>query len=422
MRLPPSIRKYLSLTLFSFNLFIALGFVLSSNAWAATQNLVFTPRRVTFGRVAVSQSESQVFVVTNPGPTSITISSISLSDAQVQIAGAKLPIVLAAGQNLALTATFAPTQDGFFNGEMTFANNSSTPSIVVSVSGAGSKTDYLTASPASISFGNVTMGTRKTGSVVVTNNHTVSMTVNSLFTTSNGFSVVGPTTPFTMTPGESITLSLSFTPQFVGLDGSSVFLQGPALNIPLTGTGVSAIGNLNVTPASMNFGSVNLGSTTTQTLTLSATSGSVTINSASSSNSQYAISGATFPLIIPAGQSVPVSVTFSPTKSGTDAGTLTLASNASDAQASESLTGVGVTPQYAVNLSWSASTSSVAGYNVYRGTSPHSYSKINSALDSTTAYTDNTVVSGTTYYYAATSVDSNGQESSYSSPIQVAVP
>ena len=38
------------------------------------------------------------------------------------------------------------------------------------------------------------------------------------------------------------------------------------------------------------------------------------------------------------------------------------------------------------------------------------------AVDSNTAYTDGTVVSGQTYYYAATSVNSSGQESTLSTP------
>jgi fibronectin type 3 domain-containing protein len=75
-----------------------------------------------------------------------------------------------------------------------------------------------------------------------------------------------------------------------------------------------------------------------------------------------------------------------------------------------------------VTLSWSASTSSVTGYNIYRGTAPGSYTKLNPSVDASTTYTDNTVVPGTTYYYAATSVSTSGQESGFSSPLQVAVP
>ena len=44
------------------------------------------------------------------------------------------------------------------------------------------------------------------------------------------------------------------------------------------------------------------------------------------------------------------------------------------------------------------------------------------ALDANTAYQDNTVVSGNTYYYAATAVDSSGKESALSTPVEAVVP
>jgi fibronectin type 3 domain-containing protein len=66
----------------------------------------------------------------------------------------------------------------------------------------------------------------------------------------------------------------------------------------------------------------------------------------------------------------------------------------------------------------------VAGYNVYRSTTANgTYSKINSTLDPNAAFTDGTVVSGQTYYYAATSVTSGGMESAPSTPaVQATVP
>jgi hypothetical protein len=68
-----------------------------------------------------------------------------------------------------------------------------------------------------------------------------------------------------------------------------------------------------------------------------------------------------------------------------------------------------------VTLSWGASSdangASVAGYNVYRSTTPNgSYTKVNSSLITNNGYADNTVQSGT-YYYVVKSVDSDGDES-----------
>jgi len=51
--------------------------------------------------------------------------------------------------------------------------------------------------------------------------------------------------------------------------------------------------------------------------------------------------------------------------------------------------------------------STVAGYNVYRGTvSGGPYTKINSSLVAALDYIDSTVQSGTTYFYVTTAIDS----------------
>jgi fibronectin type 3 domain-containing protein len=101
---------------------------------------------------------------------------------------------------------------------------------------------------------------------------------------------------------------------------------------------------------------------------------------------------------------------------------VSLASNASDSNAQEALSGVGITPVYNVTVSWSASTSQVAGYNIYRGISTSSYAKMNSAVNPSTTFTDTNVTAGQTYYYVATAVNSAGQESPYSTPVQAVVP
>jgi len=92
--------------------------------------------------------------------------------------------------------------------------------------------------------------------------------------------------------------------------------------------------------------------------------------------------------------------------------------------ASETASGAGAAVQHTVGLSWNASTSSsVAGYNVYRATSSTgTYSRINLALNPSMNYSDSTVQAGQTYYYATTAVDSSGSESGYSNKVQVVVP
>ena len=76
-----------------------------------------------------------------------------------------------------------------------------------------------------------------------------------------------------------------------------------------------------------------------------------------------------------------------------------------------------------VSLSWSASASTVAGYNVYRSLQAGTgYARINPALETATVYTDSNVSSGKTYFYAVTAVDSSGVESGYSNVSQATIP
>jgi hypothetical protein len=79
---------------------------------------------------------------------------------------------------------------------------------------------------------------------------------------------------------------------------------------------------------------------------------------------------------------------------------------------------------HSVSLSWTASTSSnVTGYNVYRGTaSSGPYTKLTSNLVAALNYTDTAVQAGQTYYYVATAVDNNNNESAYSTPAQAVIP
>jgi fibronectin type 3 domain-containing protein len=92
---------------------------------------------------------------------------------------------------------------------------------------------------------------------------------------------------------------------------------------------------------------------------------------------------------------------------------------------SSSSAGVTITQPIAhsVNLSWVASNSPVAGYNVYRGPQANGpFTKINPTLETATVYTDGSVASGQTYYYATTAVDSTGTESGYSNVAQATIP
>jgi len=91
------------------------------------------------------------------------------------------------------------------------------------------------------------------------------------------------------------------------------------------------------------------------------------------------------------------------------------------------VTGVNFTasPQvtHTVGLSWNASASVVAGYNVYRSTvSGQSYTRMNGSYVGGLSYLDSSVQNGLTYYYVTTAVDSSGIESVYSNEVSAKIP
>jgi fibronectin type 3 domain-containing protein len=123
-------------------------------------------------------------------------------------------------------------------------------------------------------------------------------------------------------------------------------------------------------------------------------------------------------------QSIPVTVQFAPNAAGAVNGNLTIVSNATDSPTSIGLAGTGTQQTKTVALGWTASTSSVIGYNVYRGTAtggPYS-SRLTSSPVASTQFTDSAVQSGQTYYYVVTSVDSSDAESVYSGQATATIP
>jgi len=426
MRLPQSIIECLSLRLIhlsTISLAIILG-LLPANGAAATSQLTCTPTTLPFGATIVGQPKTLQVAMTNSGPSSITVSSMTLDDSEFSISGLTMPLVIAAGQSVDVSVNFTPASAGWKGARLTIISNASIPILRLQAGGSGVASQPVSASPASALFGQVGVGTSSTIAVVLTNTRPWNMCLTKLQTRGSGFSTSGPSFPLTLPAGKSATLNVTFTPQSSGAAAGSISISGVELTIPLAGTGsTSATGQLIINPGSTNFGNVMVGTTTTQPITLAASGASVIVSSAASSSSQFVLDGASFPLTIPPGQNLSFNVAFTPQASGNATGTLSFVSNASDAKALASLSGTGMTPQYNVSLSWSPSTSSVAGYNVYRrASSTGPYSKVNTGVNPSTAYSDGSVVSGQTYYYAATAVSSSGGESTYSTPVLVKVP
>ena len=389
-------------------------------------SLTANPTSLAFGSILTGGNKGLSETLTNSGGSSLTISAASASGTGYTLSGLSLPLTLTAGQSTSFTVTFAPTVSGAATGNVSITSNASNPSLSIALSGTGVAPGTLSANPSSLGFGNIQVGSSASLSETVSNTGGSSVTISSASLSSGVFTISGLNLPTTLAAGQSVTFTLIFAPtSATGTSGTLSVISNATnstLSVALTGTG-TALGTLAVSPGSLSFGNVAVGSNSSLAGSLTAGGAAVTVLSASSTNSEFVISGISLPATLNAGQSASFTVTFTPQASGATSATVSFASNATNSPASQTMTGTGTSPvSHSVDLTWGASANAV-GYNIYRGTvSGGPYTMINGSLNGSTAYTDSTVVSGTTYYYVATSVDSSSNESGYSNQAQAVIP
>jgi fibronectin type 3 domain-containing protein len=124
-----------------------------------------------------------------------------------------------------------------------------------------------------------------------------------------------------------------------------------------------------------------------------------------------------------AGGHCTIGITFTPSLAGAETASITVTDNAGGSPQTVALSGTGA---HDVILTWTASTTSgVAGYNFYRGTTSRgeSTTPLNPTPIAGTTFTDSNVLAGQAYYYVVTAVAANGTEQSPgSSEVSATVP
>jgi len=300
------------------------------------------------------------------------------------------------------------------------------------VSTTSANNTVLTLNVSKVDFGSVALGSSKTHSITLTNASApgaAAITVSQADITGPGFSVKAGSLPVTIPPGSSVSLTVAFTPTVAGAQQGSLSVAAPGLSSPLS-AGLTGTGMLNakltVSPARLNFGSVTVGNSATQGGTLTAGTSDITLSAAQWSGSGFAVNGLSFPLTVSAGKSVTYSVVFTPDAAGQVSGSISFASDAANSPGTQTFAGTGEASgaaQHSVSLSWIAISSPAARYNLYRGTtSGGPYAKLTASPQNGTSYVDHSVEPGTIYYYVATAVDANAQESGYSEEVVAQVP
>lgn len=330
--------------------------------------LSVSPASFNFGSVVDGQTKTQNFTITNTGTSSLTLSQIGVSGAGYSVTGLTTPSFLAAGQSTTFSVEFAPSTAGNLAGSVSITSNAPNSPAGVVLSGTGAAASVtVSVSPTSLSFGTVNAGTASAKSVTLTNNGNANLTLSQITVNAKNFQVSGITTPKVIGPGQTASLSVTFTPATSEAVTGSITVassQGANAVIPVSGSGVQAA--LSITPTSAAFGNVTVGTTASQTIQLSNTgTAALKISQLSVTGSGYSTGTVSLPISLNPGQASTFSIQYFPAAAGSATGTLSVVSTAPNSPVAILLSGTGV----AATESLSLTATSLSFGNVTTGTS-----------------------------------------------------
>lgn len=185
------------------------------------------------------------------------------------------------------------------------------------------------------------------------------------------------------------------------------------------GTGSSPPAGVgSVAPASVNFGNVVVGATSSaQSVAYQNVGSGPLAITAISAGGDYAESN-NCGSSLAGGAACNINVTFTPTTTGTSNGTLQITG---ESPQNVSLSGMGVN-MHNVLLSWTPSTSPVLGYIVFRSDQPIGpFTPVNGSPTPAITFTDQ-VPGGQNWYYFVAAVNASLTESLPSNEVQAVVP
>lgn len=277
----------------------------------------------------------------------MTIISLNVTGTGFSAPPWTLPLTLAPGQSQAASVSFHPSVTGKQSGALYVGWRSGYRgrSLKISLVGTGATSGQLTSNPASINFGTTQVGTTTSVTGTLVNATTSAVTISQITVTGNAFHFGGLALPLVLNPGQGLSYSLTFAPQATGSITGNLAITSNAvnstLNVPLSGTG-STGGQLTANPATLNFGSVQTGSHTAVSETLSNSgTAALTISQIAPIGAAYGFTGINPPVTLSPGQSFTFNVTFAPTSSGSVNGSLAVSSNAANPSLSVPLAGTG---------------------------------------------------------------------------------
>ena len=311
--------------------------------------VTFSPATLAFGSVAVG-STSAAKIVTMTNNQSIALSfTFSASANYSAVAGTTTPCTgnLAAKGKCTISVTFTPTSKAAIDGVLTITDTAPfhPQEVKLTGTGTGGTTSPLKFTPTSLTFTSQAIGTTSGAKIITVKNVSAgSLNVSSVVASGN-FTATSGTTPCAgaLAANASCEISVTFSPTIIGSNPGAITVNDNASVTPqivnLTGT---AIAPVTFSPTSLTFASQAVGTTSSaQTVTVkNNTSGSLTLGIVASGDFGIA-AGGTCSSPVGANSTCTLNVTFTPSKTGSIKGVVTVSDTAAGSPQILKLTGTG---------------------------------------------------------------------------------
>jgi len=338
---------------------------------SAQPNITASPTSNSFGSVAIGNSSPPLVVtISNTGSEDLTLGTLSITGTDATEFSIDTDNcsdqILASSETCTVELSFSPTSEGAKSANLSIPSNDPDENpLNIPLTGTGVTTSFpdISVSPPSYDFGNIGIDNSSDPLVVTISNtgsgNLVLGTLSLTGTDATEFSIdIDDCSGQTIAPTGSCTAEVSFLPSSEGAKSANLSIpsndpdENP-VNVPLTGRGVIPTPDIDATPTSFDFGSIDVATSSPPVeITISNTgTGDLqlgTISITGTDKSEFSIDPAfdncsDFPLA--PSESCTVRVAFSPTTAGAKTAKLSIPSDDPDENPFKvSLTGIGIGP------------------------------------------------------------------------------
>jgi len=305
-------------------------------------HLSLTPNPLGFGDVRLGSSKTATVSFANSGTddtfvTGVAVSGQSAADFTVDpgswtCANSPSGFDVPAGGSCTVDVIFAPSAAGDRTASLAVTNSSVEGAQTLPLTGTGTNA-AVSLSATSLDFGQQAVGTTgQPEQITVTNSGTTSLAVGAVAASGDFAADASACTAQPVPAGQACVINVTFSPTATGNRSGALTISSNAASSPdtvaLTGTGVAPV--IGVTPGSLAFGSVPIGTVSSPqnvTVTNSGTSGLHVTGATASGPFAVSADGCLGGGAVAPGDSCQIGVQFAPAGTGPASGTLTISSD-----------------------------------------------------------------------------------------------